>query len=962
MLSLIFIDKGSSYHNKITESNYWASKKEFSDIAADPEAAEALVEETINFVQQYASEFDWFELNFLRNADKKNLAEFVWLLVTPLEIQLEKEGVLEKYGISQDLHPTKKELDRFEKYFRNREKIGSRFFFTWVHAAILDWVFLLLPYFKFMQLSKLPRDYYDSDLLIGPYVYGKIPELKDDLRRLVVNDLPNSNAYDSALWAVFMREKLLEIIRKQRNDQIEYLDEGINKEDLIIENSKIQSDGLLEKSIIDQSSAIALFLDFSKDEKFSSDKEVILTFIIMINEDYANDSFLTEWVDKHIAYAETLGEKLQQKVKEIPDHIINQMNTLFTQYSREAHNSEKSLYSRLTVSDFSKELNVFLRKNNIDWMDVYGEVMSQFVKDLYRQIRPATANEISSIPQSNSLINAPADEIISDSTQIRLDVDGDSEGKFNSMLTQNFPIIKKLFKEKADDLSDLVLQDDKKLSDSDNDDKSHTVGRVSYKNQNVALLDKVKAQWTSSPKTKAPLVIAGSLLSAVIIISFFIFSGEVPAINDMKESTQGEPFASVVKPLAYNPVNKDNEVSKPVNFSVSSAVMAKKLDLNFDPQLVANSFPSETRPLYYYFIYNGSISDRILEAQIYQNDTLHSSYQQQDFQYSSNAAWLAIDSNLSPGEWLVRLYSDNKLVNIIPFSILSNVLAESSRVTKEEKQKEQTETFFPTPRVEPIISKAEKVDEPVKDSGENDPEPIAELTHTQKQVELVENRHSGPPKNLGEEVAAVTSAVPNVTTRNKKADSQPISLSQKNARLFVFPMPLNSRIRVLNIKPKYNYGIELPAGDYHLEISATGHQTIKKWISIKQGENKHLSFELTPDAKQAVEITGSGDSELDILLTMIESSDVEEMRTAAKILASNYYDNNFALDKAEQVLLANYESSSNSWTSNDALSYLCKMLGASKQQRFQETLMLVGHHGNSFILMWHAQWSASALD
>jgi len=890
VLSLIFKDKGSSYHNKITESNYWASKKEFSDIAAAPEAAETIVEETINFVQQYACEFDWFDLNSLRNADKKNLAEFVWLLVTPFEIQLEKEGVLEKYGISQDLHPTQNEIDLFEKYFRNREKIGSRFFFTWGG----DWTKIFSCGFQLFRLpvgpiNKLPRDYYDSDLLIGPYIHDKIPELKDDLRRLIVNDLPNSNAYDSALWAVFMREKLLEIIRKQRNDQIEYLDEGINKEDLIIENSEVQSDGILEKSIIDQNSAIALFLDFSKDEKFSSDKEVILTFIILVNEDYANDSFLAEWIDKHIAYAETLGSKLQQKVKEIPDHIIDQMNTLFLQYSREAHNSERSLYSRLTDSAFSKELNVFLRKKNSDWMEVYGEVMSLFVKDLYRQIQPATA-------------------------------------------------------------------------DSDSDDKSQTVSRVSYKNQIVAILDKLKGQWTSSPKTKTPLVIAGSLLSAVIIISFLIFLGEVPAINDMKESTQGEPFASLAKPLAYNPANKYNEVSKPVSFSVSSAVMAKKLDLNFEPQLVANSFPSETSPLYYYFIYNGSISDRILEAQIYQNDTLHSSYQQQDFQYSSNAAWLAIDSSLSPGEWLVRLYSDNKLVNIIPFSILSNALAEPSRIDKEEKQKKQTVTLFPTPQAEPVISKAEKVEEPVKDSGENGPEPIAGLTHTQKQVELVENRHTGPLKNLGEEVAAGNSAVPNVTTRNKKADSQPILLSQKNAKLFVFPMPLNSRIRILNIKPKYNYGIELPAGDYHLEISATGHQAIKKWISIKQGENKHLSFELTPDAKQAVEISGSGDSELDILLALIESSDAEEMRTAAKILASNYNNNNFALDKAEQVLLANYESSSNSWTSNDALSYLCKMLGASKQQRFLETLMLVGQHGNSFILMWHAQWSASALD
>ena len=498
-----------------------------------------------------------------------------------------KEGVLEKYGISQDLHPTKKELDRFKKYFRNREKIGSRFFYTWggdwtkifsfgfqlfrlplgpigiiagkipfvallffiawVHAAILDWVFLLLPHFIFIQLSKLPRDYYDSDLLIGPYVYGNIPELKNDLRKLVVNDRPNSNAYESALWAIFMREKLLEIIRKQRNDQIEYLDEGINKDDLTIEKSKVQSDELIEKSIIDQSSPIALFLDFSKDEKFSSDKEVILTFIILINEDYANDSFLAEWIDKHVTHAETLSAKLQQEVKEIPDHVIDQMNALFTQYSREAHNSEKSLYARLTDSDFSEELNVFLRKNNIDWMDIYDEVMGQFVKDLYYQIRPATANESSSIPQSNSLINAPADELISDSTQIRADVSGDSKGKFNSILTQNFPIIKKLFNEKAGEVSDLVLQDDKKLSafvtdihgklslpirmvvrrdrlvtyclanrhrlilsdeeitDSGGGDKSQTVDKVSYKNQNVSILDKNKSAMEIFPKNENTL-------------------------------------------------------------------------------------------------------------------------------------------------------------------------------------------------------------------------------------------------------------------------------------------------------------------------------------------------------------------------------------------------------------------------------------------------------------------------
>ena len=60
-------------------------------------------------------------------------------------------------------------------------------------------------------------------------------------------------------------------------------------------------------------------------------------------------------------------------------------------------------------------------------MDIYDEVMGQFVKDLYYQIRPATANESSSISQSNSLINAPADELISDIKQIRTDAGGGDE-------------------------------------------------------------------------------------------------------------------------------------------------------------------------------------------------------------------------------------------------------------------------------------------------------------------------------------------------------------------------------------------------------------------------------------------------------------------------------------------------------------------------------------------------------
>ena len=54
-------------------------------------------------------------------------------------------------------------------------------------------------------------------------------------------------------------------------------------------------------------------------------------------------------------------------------------------------------------------------------------------------------------------------------------------------------------------------------------------------------------------------------------------------------------------------------------------------------------------------------------------------------------------------------------------------------------------------------------------------------------------------------------------------------------------LPLNSKIRILNIKPKYKKGIKLRRGKYHIEISKKGYKTIHKWIEIK---NKNLRLKV----------------------------------------------------------------------------------------------------------------------
>ncbi len=63
-------------------------------------------------------------------------------------------------------------------------------------------------------------------------------------------------------------------------------------------------------------------------------------------------------------------------------------------------------------------------------------------------------------------------------------------------------------------------------------------------------------------------------------------------------------------------------------------------------------------------------------------------------------------------------------------------------------------------------------------------------------------------------------------------------------RLFVETDPKNSRIRVLNIRPKFYQGMELDPGKYHIEISAPEYEMKKTWIEVAAGEDKQLKISL----------------------------------------------------------------------------------------------------------------------
>jgi tetratricopeptide (TPR) repeat protein len=75
----------------------------------------------------------------------------------------------------------------------------------------------------------------------------------------------------------------------------------------------------------------------------------------------------------------------------------------------------------------------------------------------------------------------------------------------------------------------------------------------------------------------------------------------------------------------------------------------------------------------------------------------------------------------------------------------------------------------------------------------------------------------------------------------------------KTGRLFIETIPENSRIRILNIQPKFKQGIYLKPGKYSIEISAKGYETKKIWINVKAGEDNKIIASIEKKISQTLE-------------------------------------------------------------------------------------------------------------
>jgi formylglycine-generating enzyme required for sulfatase activity len=72
-----------------------------------------------------------------------------------------------------------------------------------------------------------------------------------------------------------------------------------------------------------------------------------------------------------------------------------------------------------------------------------------------------------------------------------------------------------------------------------------------------------------------------------------------------------------------------------------------------------------------------------------------------------------------------------------------------------------------------------------------------------------------------------------------------MAMQPRTARLFVKTKPVDARIRILNIEPKFKQGLDLEPGRYHLEVTADGHRQHREWIDLPATQDTTLSIALT---------------------------------------------------------------------------------------------------------------------
>ncbi len=72
-------------------------------------------------------------------------------------------------------------------------------------------------------------------------------------------------------------------------------------------------------------------------------------------------------------------------------------------------------------------------------------------------------------------------------------------------------------------------------------------------------------------------------------------------------------------------------------------------------------------------------------------------------------------------------------------------------------------------------------------------------------------------------------------------------LAAKEYRLYISPTPPDAEIKILNIKPKFHQGIQLPVGRYDVLVAQSGYHSRRFWVDISN-RSRRILVTLKPEA------------------------------------------------------------------------------------------------------------------
>ncbi len=671
-----------------------------------------------------------------------------------------------------------------------------------------------------------------------------------------------------------------------------------------------------------ENSAIELFLQIAQDEIYDSEDEVILDFIQSINKEYVTEAFVKKWTATYLDFLKIkVGQKISGEFEGKSEEIIAEYADIAARIVSELENPLYGIASRFNDSHVMAEAMAFFEKHDINYKEIFDSVMTNYALDLFHEIRPNIVEDAGTSAKEILSENTPGknegyDKIHDDSIPL-LDV----KDKIVSEINRNFPIIFTLFHDKVGAEAEDILDNDKKLTNviveihkmlplperlvikkeylinhclenrhklisSEIPKNTRLMSRYSryslikknftspnkktpsvlfinnilltLKNESYTLFNNCKILWEkvnvsqvfrkinkipilkmNPAATKATLGVAGLIVLGAIVFSW----GEKDFEQTVSESISTQiPRQEESKALLNKPTLTNSVVTRPVNLSVFNSVIAKELDPNNSPQFISDTFLNIVHPLYYYFSYKGKLDNSQLEVRFLQNNIEYFSHTQPDIKYSGEKAWMVINETLSPGVWLLKLYADGSVIDFKQFAILSH----NTHLRLSSENKEDTSSHQHQNNLLEKESSVSQTDDVQQDDLKDD-----------------NNLSRAQVKETGNKVGAQSVA---------KNES-------KSGRIFVSPSPTNSRVRILNIKPKYEHGIKLTSGKYHIEVSATGYQTSQKWISLGDEEIKKLNINLEPiktvvsntDDKTVISNTDESDEELNFHSTVFNS-------------------------------------------------------------------------------------------